>query len=115
MYARGVRCSDCHDSHSGKLLKPGNELCLQCHQREVYDTPGHHFHKKEVKGRPSDGALCTKCHMAERPYMVVDWRADHSFRRPRPDLTAEVGTPNACSQAGCHADRPLSWVLRRAP
>ena len=90
----------------------GNELCLQCHQREVYDTPDHHFHKKAVDGRPSDGALCVKCHMAERPYMVVDWRADHSFRRPRPDLTAEIGTPNACSQAGCHADKPLAWVLK---
>jgi predicted CXXCH cytochrome family protein len=112
MYARGVRCGDCHDSHSGKLLRPGNELCLQCHQREVYDTSNHHFHKKEVDGRPSDGALCVKCHMAERPYMVVDWRADHSFRRPRPDLTAEIGTPNACSQSGCHADKPLAWVLK---
>ena len=57
MYARGVRCSDCHDSHSGKLLRQGNELCLQCHQREVYDTADHHFHKKEVDGKPSDGAL----------------------------------------------------------
>ena len=45
--------------------------------------------------------------------MVVDWRADHSFRRPRPDLTAEIGTPNACSQSGCHADKPLAWVLER--
>ncbi len=112
MYARGVRCSDCHDSHSAKLLRQGNDLCLQCHQREVYDTSDHHFHKKVVDGKPSDGALCVKCHMPERPYMVVDWRADHSFRRPRPDLTAEIGTSNACSQAGCHADRPLDWVLR---
>jgi predicted CXXCH cytochrome family protein len=112
MYARGVRCSDCHDSHSAKLLRTGNELCLQCHQREVYDTSDHHFHKREVDGRPSDGALCVKCHMAERPYMVVDWRADHSFRRPRPDLTAEIGTSNACSQAGCHADKALAWVLK---
>jgi len=112
MYARGVRCSDCHDSHSAKLLRTGNELCLQCHQREVYDTADHHFHKKVVDGRPSDGALCMKCHMPERPYMVVDWRADHSFRRPRPDLTAEIGTSNACSQSGCHADKPLAWVLK---
>jgi predicted CXXCH cytochrome family protein len=112
MYARDVRCSDCHDSHSAKLLKTGNDLCLQCHQREVYDTADHHFHKKQVDLRPSDGALCVKCHMPERPYMVVDWRADHSFRRPRPDLTAEIGAPNACSQAGCHADKPLAWVLK---
>jgi predicted CXXCH cytochrome family protein len=112
MYARGVRCSDCHDSHSARLLRDGNDLCLQCHQREVYDSSDHHFHKKTVEGRPSDGALCVKCHMPERPYMVVDWRADHSFRRPRPDLSAEIGTTNACTQSGCHADRPLAWSLK---
>jgi len=109
MYARGVRCSDCHDSHSAKLLREGNELCLQCHVRETYDTKAHHFHEKQVKGQPSAGALCVKCHMLEQPYMVVDWRADHSFRVPRPDLTLAIGTPNACGQAGCHADKPARW------
>jgi predicted CXXCH cytochrome family protein len=111
MYARGVRCSDCHDSHSLKLKRDGNEVCLQCHVREVFDGPEHHFHKKTVDGRPSDGALCARCHMPKRTYMVVDPRSDHSFRRPRPDLTAEIGTPNACTQAGCHADKPLSYSL----
>jgi len=114
MYQRGVTCRDCHDVHRLGLLRQGNDLCLQCHQREVYDTGDHHFHKLVVEGSPSDGALCVKCHMAEQPYMVVDWRADHSFRRPRPDLTAAIGTPNACSQGGCHDDRPLSWVLDAA-
>jgi len=47
--------------------------------------------------------------MVERAYMVIDWRADHSFRVPRPDLTAEIGTPNACSN--CHSDKPLQWSL----
>jgi tetratricopeptide (TPR) repeat protein len=111
MYARRVTCRDCHDSHSLKLHRDGNELCLQCHQGEVYDTADHHFHKKVHEGRPSDGALCVKCHMVERPYMVIDWRADHSFRLPRPDLSEEIGTPNACTQGGCHADRPLDWSI----
>jgi tetratricopeptide (TPR) repeat protein len=111
MYARGVTCRDCHDSHSLKLHAEGNALCLQCHEAEVYDTRDHHFHKKTVDGEPSDGALCVKCHMVESPYMVIDWRADHSFRVPRPDLTADIGTPNACGQANCHADKPLSWML----
>jgi tetratricopeptide (TPR) repeat protein len=111
MYARGVSCRDCHDSHSLKLRFEGNELCLQCHQREVYDSSDHHFHKKVFEGRPSDGALCVKCHMVERPYMVVDWRADHSLRLPRPDLSVEMGTPNACTQGGCHDDRPLQWSV----
>jgi Tfp pilus assembly protein PilF len=42
--------------------------------------------------------------------MVVHLRADHSIRVPRPDLTKDLGVPNACSRAGCHADKPLSWV-----
>jgi tetratricopeptide (TPR) repeat protein len=49
--------------------------------------------------------------MVEQPYMVIDWRADHSFRVPRPDLSAEIGTPNACTQSGCHADKPLQWSV----
>ncbi len=111
MYAREVTCFNCHDSHSLKLHRDGNDLCLQCHQGEVYDTSEHHFHRKVYQGRESDGAKCVKCHMVERPFMVIDWRADHSFRVPRPDLTAKIGVPNACTQAGCHDDRPLQWSL----
>jgi len=43
--------------------------------------------------------------------MVIDWRSDHSLRVPRPDLTNEIGVPNACSQSGCHEDKPLGWHL----
>jgi nitrate/TMAO reductase-like tetraheme cytochrome c subunit len=50
MYARGVTCRDCHDSHSLKLHRAGNELCLQCHEREVYDTYDHHFHQQIARG-----------------------------------------------------------------
>jgi len=109
MYRNGVRCSDCHDIHSLKLHHEGNDLCLQCHRADAYDSYDHHFHKKVHEGRPSDGALCVACHMAQRPYMVIDWRADHSLRVPRPDLTLEIGVPNACSQAGCHDDKAVEW------
>ena len=111
MYANEVRCSDCHDAHSLKLKLEGNALCGQCHRADVYDTPEHHFHKKVVKGETSDGALCVKCHMPERTYMVIDERADHSLRIPRPDLSQAIGTPNACSQGGCHDDKPLQWSV----
>jgi Tfp pilus assembly protein PilF len=109
MYDRGVRCSDCHDVHSLKRLKEKNDLCTQCHRAEVYDTQSHHFHKKEDNGRPSEGYLCVKCHMPGRTYMGIDYRPDHSLRVPRPDLSAKLGTPNACSANGCHADKSLSW------
>jgi Flp pilus assembly protein TadD len=111
MYANDVRCSDCHDSHSLQLVREGNELCGQCHDPAVYDKTAHHFHKLVVEGEPSDGARCVKCHMVEQPYMVIDWRADHSFRLPRPDLSASLGTPNACTQSSCHDDRPLQWSI----
>jgi len=53
MYYRDVRCSDCHDVHSVKPIKEGNDLCLQCHRAHEYDTKAHHFHKKKgEKGEP---------------------------------------------------------------
>jgi tetratricopeptide (TPR) repeat protein len=111
MYRNDVRCGDCHDVHSLRLVKEGNDLCLQCHRADTYDTPDHHFHKKIHEGKPSDGALCVKCHMPEQPFMVIDYRADHSLRIPRPDLSVELGTPNACNQPGCHADKSDRWSL----
>ena len=46
--------------------------------------------------------------MPARTYMVVDRRHDHSFRIPRPDLSAKLGTPNACND--CHADKSAEWA-----
>jgi len=40
--------------------------------------------------------------------MVVDTRHDHSFRVPRHDLSAQLGTPNACN--GCHTEKPAVWT-----
>ena len=111
MYHNDVRCGDCHDVHDLKLRYEKNDLCLQCHRADAYDVYDHHFHKKVHEGKPSDGALCIKCHMPEQLYMVVDWRADHSLRVPRPDLSQEIGTPNACTQGGCHDDKPLQWSV----
>jgi predicted CXXCH cytochrome family protein len=109
MHRAGVICIDCHDPHSARLRADGNNVCAPCHKPEILDTPEHHFHRA---GEP--GARCVDCHMIVRDYMVVDPRRDHSFRVPRPDLTAKLGTPNACND--CHADRPAQWAadeLRR--
>jgi len=111
MYAFGVRCTDCHDVHSGKRLAEGNALCTRCHEADAYDAPSHHFHKAEWQGTPSAAVLCVSCHMPGQDYMVVHLRRDHSLRIPRPDLTASLGVPNACTS--CHQDRPLSWLQAR--
>jgi tetratricopeptide (TPR) repeat protein len=120
MYHRNVRCSDCHDVHSIKRIGSGNETCLQCHRADLYDTKEHHFHKnKGEPGQPTrsgdgkvlfevgTGAICTECHMPGRLYMGIDYRLDHSFRIPQPELSLIIGAPNACHR--CHADQTLQW------
>jgi tetratricopeptide (TPR) repeat protein len=67
----------------------------------------YHFHKPET-----EGSHCVDCHMPPKNYMVVDPRHDHSMRVPRPDLSLELGTPNACT--GCHKDRSIQWAVDTA-
>ena len=117
MYARGVRCSNCHEPHTGALRADGNAVCTQCHgpagnadfpilQKTAYDDPSHHHHEEG-----SAGAKCVNCHMPSKTYMRVDPRRDHSFRVPRPDLTEKIGTPNACT--GCHEEKTAQWATAR--
>jgi predicted CXXCH cytochrome family protein len=120
MYMEDVKCNDCHNVHSGQLVLDGNKLCLQCHRSDVYDTYRHHFHKYEgsstlnvIDGygdnrKVGEGALCINCHMPGGYYMGVDYRRDHSFRVPRPDLSDRMKSPNACTQ--CHADKSNQWA-----
>lgn len=118
MHLAGVTCSNCHDPHSARLKRPGNETCTFCHQTSPpgafaaaavttasasYDSPDHHLHPMG-----SEGARCVACHMPSKTYMGVDDRRDHSFRIPRPDLSSMLGVPEPCT--GCHADRTPEWA-----
>jgi len=103
MFGAGVTCSDCHEPHGAKLRAPGDGVCLQCHAADKYAAVTHHHH-----GAASLPLSCASCHMPERTYMVVDRRHDHSFRVPRPDLSAKLATPNACND--CHRDKTAEWA-----
>lgn len=103
MYARGVVCTDCHDPHSGRLKAEGAQVCAQCHAPDTFAARAHTGHPAGP-GTPD----CISCHMPERTYMRVDRRHDHSFRIPRPDLSARLGTPNTCN--ACHVDRTAEWA-----
>jgi len=46
--------------------------------------------------------------MPGRYYMGIDYRPDHSFRIPRPDLSLAIGTPDACVR--CHVDKTSRWA-----
>lgn len=117
MAAKGVACTDCHLPHEASLIAKGNAVCTQCHSPAgnprfpslplaVFDGPEHTHHPEG-----SDGAQCKSCHMVERVYMGNDWRADHSFRIPRPDLNAVTGAPDACT--GCHTDESADWAAEK--
>ncbi len=120
MFMNDVKCNDCHNVHSGKLVLQGNALCLQCHKAYDYDTPTHTFHKgygeqgqdviseAGIKFKVGSGTECINCHMHGQNFMGVDYRRDHSFRIPRPDLSDKNGTPNACNQ--CHKDKSNKWA-----
>lgn len=113
MYQFGVICTDCHNPHTGKLKLEGNAVCTQCHSptgdkrfptaAKLYDDPSHTFHPK---GSP--GAACVNCHMPAKKYMQIHSRPDHSIRIPRPDLSMQLGTPNACTT--CHTDKSAKWA-----
>ncbi|WP_066633152.1 multiheme c-type cytochrome [Labilibacter marinus] len=121
MFMRDVQCNDCHNVHSTERLFEDNRLCTQCHRADDYDTYDHHFHKDYgatgeaviaddgVKFEVGEGTRCINCHMPAQFYMGVDYRNDHSFRIPRPDLTEKLGTPNACNQ--CHPKEGTQWAI----
>ena len=103
MFAAGVTCSDCHEPHTAQLRAAVTSVCLQCHTPAKYASATHNRHSGT--NPPLD---CASCHMPARTYMVVDRRHDHSFRVPRPDLSAKLGTPNACND--CHTDKSPEWA-----
>ncbi|WP_271409708.1 tetratricopeptide repeat protein [Pseudomonas sp. Q1-7] len=122
LYAKGVRCSDCHNPHSTALRAPGNGVCLRCHnpsgQAEVegiddrgltaknYDSPEHHHH---AQGQA--GSQCVDCHMPGKTFMGNDVRHDHGFSLPNPARALKLGTPDAC--LGCHREQPGDQVAEQ--
>jgi len=103
MYRNDVKCTNCHNPHTLKLKFEGNALCQQCHEPKKYNTSLHTFHKENT-----EASKCINCHMTGKNYMINDFRRDHSFRIPRPDLSMKYDTPNACNQ--CHTDKTAEWA-----
>ncbi len=102
MFRQGVRCSNCHEPHQATLKFIGNSLCTQCHAK-TYDSYAHTFHTIGTQG-----SECKNCHMPGKFYMGNDYRYDHTFRVPRPDLSVIYGTPNACNN--CHQEKTAQWA-----
>jgi len=109
MGSAGVRCTDCHEPHSGKTRLPGNNLCLICHAAPVPPAPkidpANHSHHNAG----SSGDQCVNCHMPQTVYMQRHSRHDHGFTIPDPLLSKQFQIPNACNR--CHTERTTEWSL----
>jgi len=114
MYKAGVTCSDCHNVHTGETHAKGDAICTSCHNLSPsaefaslkpfdYTSSKHHHHPIE-----SEGARCVSCHMPDKTFMGIDPRRDHSFKIPKPDLSEQIGSPNAC--VNCHQDKDNNWA-----
>lgn len=99
MHQAGVRCTTCHDPHTGGLVRPEGQLCEGCH----HAMPGFEAHDPHPQGTVG----CVGCHMPVTTYMQRDPRHDHGFPVPDPGAPEAHG-PDGCT--GCHADQTRAWA-----
>ena len=103
MFAAGVTCSDCHEPHGAKLRAPADGVCLQCHASDKY----------AAAPTTVTRASSPRAHLRVLPHAGPHLHGGRSPARsqlpcPAPDLSAKLGTPNACND--CHADKPAAWA-----
>jgi predicted CXXCH cytochrome family protein len=114
MYARGVTCFSCHDTHGtdndALLRKPANVLCLDCHGPNSPNGPHaptieQHTHHKVG----SQGSECIACHMPKIQQTIADVNVrSHTFHFVTPATTDALKIPNACNV--CHSDKSTAWA-----
>ena len=103
MFQKGVTCMDCHEPHSLKLRVEGNSLCGHCHNAETFDTKSITFTRPETPVRNASTATCRSV-----PTWLSIRGATISFACRRPDISAAVGSPDACTS--CHDGKAQQWA-----
>lgn len=101
MARAGVRCSDCHDPHTGRTRAEGDATCTGCHA----DVRAQH------PSVPSPTA-CVSCHMPTRLYMGIHARHDHGMYPPGP---TRLGPTWTAGLAGDPAASPALVALAADP
>ncbi len=123
MYARGVTCFSCHDSHGtgtyAQLRAPVEKLCLGCHAPMSANGPSAPTIEAHTQHRAdSPGSQCVNCHMPKIATQGVPgaFVRSHTFRFITPAMTDKYQMPNPCTS--CHTDKTTAWAtdaLRRWP
>ena len=116
MYTRGVTCFTCHDVHgtanNADLIRPANELCLQCHSPKSPNGP-HTGTLEQHTTHPAGAAgnECVGCHMPriEPEIANVNVRS-HTFKFIAPAEAERLKMPNSCNT--CHTGETAAWATK---
>ena len=114
MYAHGVTCFTCHDSHGtdhdALLRKPANQLCLDCHRPASPNGPRAASLEQHTRHKTgSTGSDCIACHMPKIEQTIADVNVrSHTFRFVYPSTTEAAKVSNACN--ACHTDQTTAWA-----
>lgn len=114
MYQHGVTCSSCHDVHGtqypAQLIKPANELCLDCHGPAAVNGPNAATLQAHTQHAPdSTGSQCIECHMPKTARTISDVNVrSHTFGFITPQMTEQYGIANPCTS--CHTDQTNAWA-----
>jgi len=105
MYAKGIRCSACHDvhgsEHAADLVRPASTLCMNCHGPESPAGPRGRI--VDHAQHSPDKAQCVDCHMPAIARTIADINVrSHTFRFVSPADTETYGIPNPCTS--CHTE-----------
>ena len=114
MYTRGITCFTCHDVHgtdnNADLIRPANELCLQCHGPNSPNGP-HTGTIEQHTHHPagSAGNECVNCHMPkiEQEFTTTNVRS-HTFKFIAPLEAERNKMPNSCTS--CHTGEIAEWA-----
>ena len=114
MYTRGITCFTCHDVHGTEndadLIRPANELCLQCHGPNSPNGP-HTGTIEQHTHHPagSAGNECVNCHMPKiEPEIAGVNIRSHTFKFLAPLEAERNKMPNSCTT--CHTGETAEWA-----
>lgn len=114
----GAGCASCHDPHGGSgrtaLMRDSDDVvCGSCHAEIAKDPAAHDRHPRKKRSK-SPPPRCSDCHMRKLKLEFVTGHHSHRIQRPVPELTLALEVPNACNEAGCHAEQDSAWASARA-
>ena len=116
MYKHGITCASCHDVHgtenSADLIRPGNDMCLQCHGPSSPNGPRGSLEQHTHHTASSAGSECVSCHMPRIEQTIADINVrSHTFKFITPAMSEQYKIPNPCVL--CHKDQNNAWAARQ--